>query len=379
MAAKVDPLGLPLGPPPELEPAFHGLGEKDMDRSFSPGTVAGVEGPLTLRRILEILRETYGRSIGVQFMHIDDPFLRSWLQARMEGTRNRLPLTRGLQLRILTNLTEAVVFEDFLKKKYVGAKRFSLEGAESLIPLLELALDKTASQGLREVVMAMAHRGRLNVLANVIGKSPGRIFQEFEDKEPELHLGSGDVKYHLGYTSRRSTFSGRKIDVSLCFNPSHLEFVNPVALGRMRAKQDRFGDALGEKGMALLIHGDAAFIGEGVVQETLNLAGLPGFSTGGTLHVVVNNQIGFTTSPAEGRSTRYCTDIARMLQVPIFHVNGEDPEAVAQPGHGLPKDLPPGCRDRHVLLQAVRPQRGGRAGLHPSEALRGRPKEEIRP
>jgi len=330
LAARVDPLGLPSESPPELEPSFHGLGERDMDRRFSPGTVAGVEGALTLREILEILRETYGRSIGVQFMHIDDPFLRSWLQVRMEGSRNRLPLTKGQQVRILTNLTDAVVFEDFLQKKYVGAKRFSLEGAESLIPLLELALDKAASQGLREVVMAMAHRGRLNVLANVIGKSPGRIFQEFEDKEPELHLGSGDVKYHLGYTSRRTTLSGRKIDVSLCFNPSHLEFVDPVALGRMRAKQDRFGDTAGEKGMALLVHGDAAFIGEGVVQETLNLSGLPGYATGGALHVVVNNQIGFTTSPGEGRSTRYCTDIARMLQVPVFHVNGEDPEAVAQ-------------------------------------------------
>ena len=330
LAARLDPLGPPGEEPPELDPSFHGLEARDLDLSFPPGTLAGREGTLTLRRILEILRETYGRSLGVQFMHIDDPFVRSWLQARMESTANRLSLSKGLQVRILTNLTDAVVFEEFLQKKYVGAKRFSLEGAESLIPLLELALDKAASQGIREVVLAMAHRGRLNVLANVIGKSPWKIFREFEDKEPEAFLGAGDVKYHLGYTSRRTTFSGGRIDVSLCFNPSHLEYVDPVALGRMRAKQDRFGDERGEMGMALLVHGDAAFIGEGVVQETLNLSGLAGYSVGGTLHVIVNNQIGFTTSPSESRSTRYCAYVARMLQIPVFHVNGEDPEAVAQ-------------------------------------------------
>ena len=330
LVARCDPLGLPQDTPPELDPKFHGLKEEDLDRSFAKESVAGAGGTLTLRRILELLRETYCRSIGVEFMHIDDPIIRTWLQTRMESSQNRLELTRAEQLRILTELTDAVIFEEFIQKKYVGAKRFSLEGAESLIPLLDLALEKAGRQGLDEVVMGMAHRGRLNVLANVIGKGAKEIFREFEDADPERYRGGGDVKYHLGYTSRRATDDGRRLHLSLCFNPSHLEFVNPVALGRMRAKQGRVGDDQGDRGMVLLIHGDAAFAGQGVVQETFNLSGLPGYSTGGTLHVVVNNQIGFTTAPEEGRSDRYCTSVARMLRVPIFHVNGEDPEAVAQ-------------------------------------------------
>jgi 2-oxoglutarate dehydrogenase E1 component len=222
------------------------------------------------------------------------------------------------------------VFEEFIRKKFIGAKSFSLEGSESLIPLLDLAIERAGEQGVNEIVMAMAHRGRLNVLANIMGKSPRQIFREFEDAAPQLHAGRGDVKYHLGYSNEWLTSSGRKVHLSLCFNPSHLEFVNPVATGRLRAKQDRADDADHSRGMLLLIHGDAAFIAEGVVQETLNLSRLPGYTVGGTLHVVINNQIGFTTSPSEGRSTMYATSGTKLLPAPIFHVNGEDPEAVAQ-------------------------------------------------
>ncbi|MCZ7638215.1 MAG: 2-oxoglutarate dehydrogenase E1 component [Verrucomicrobia bacterium] len=242
----------------------------------------------------------------------------------------RADLSRDLQLRIFTRLTDAIVFEQFVRKKFVGAKSFSLEGGESLIPLLDLAIGKASELGVDEIVVGMAHRGRLNVLANIIGKSPREIFREFEDKDPDLFLGGGDVKYHMGYSSDYLTAAGRRVHLSLCFNPSHLEFVNPVALGRVRAKQDRARDQNRSRVLTCLIHGDAAFIGEGVVQETLNLSRLPGYSTGGTIHIIVNNQIGFTTPPGEGRSTLYATSIARMLPVPLFHVNGEDPEAVAR-------------------------------------------------
>jgi 2-oxoglutarate dehydrogenase E1 component len=327
--AHVDPLGLTHPTPPELEPAFYGLSEADMDRQFSCETLY-TESPLTLRQILQRLRNTYCRFIGVEYMHIDDILVRRWLRRRMEPTENRIQLTRDEQIRILTRLTDAVMFEEFIRKKFVGAKSFSLEGSESLIPLLDLAIEKAADQGIGEIVMGMAHRGRLNVLANIVGKSPRQIFREFEDKEPELYTGRGDVKYHLGYRGRWETAGGRKLNLYMCFNPSHLEFVNPVALGRMRAKLDRLGDTAHERGLVILIHGDASFAGQGAVQETLNLSQLPPYSVGGTLHVVVNNQIGFTTSPEEGRSSLYATDIAKMLQIPIFHVNGEDPESVAQ-------------------------------------------------
>jgi 2-oxoglutarate dehydrogenase E1 component len=275
------------------------------------------------------MHSTYCRSVGVQYMHIDSPEVRAWLAARMEGSENRINLTREQQLGILTRLTDAVLFEEFIQKKYLGAKSFSLEGSESLIPLLDLAIEKAGEQKIDEIVLAMAHRGRLNVLANIMGKNPRDIFHEFEDADPMLQLGRGDVKYHLGYSSEWSAANGHKLHLSLCFNPSHLDYVNPVALGRLRAKQDRAGDEAREKGLTLLIHGDAAFAGEGIIQEILNMSELKGYRTGGTLHVILNNQIGFTTSPHEGRSTTYATDVAKMLQIPIFHVNGEDPEAVA--------------------------------------------------
>jgi 2-oxoglutarate dehydrogenase E1 component len=329
LIAKIDPLERPRPHFAELDPAHYGFTEEDLDRSFA---ASDIQGPptLRLREILERLRTTYCRSIGVQFMHIDDPRKKFWLQERMEKSQNRIELARDQQLRILTRLTDAVIFEEFVQKKFLGAKSFSLEGSESLIPLLDLALEQAGEQGLAEIVIGMAHRGRLNVLANIIGKSPSDIFHEFADQDPDRDQGRGDVKYHLGYSNDFTTASGAKMHLSLCFNPSHLEFVNPVALGRTRAKQDRHGDARHDRGMALLIHGDASFAGEGIVQETLNLSGLHGYRTGGSVHVVVNNQIGFTTDPEEARSSTYATDVAKMLQIPIFHVNGEDPEAVAQ-------------------------------------------------
>jgi 2-oxoglutarate dehydrogenase E1 component len=330
LAAHLDPLGMaPRHSPVELNLDFHGLSDSDLDRTFSTATIGGPESQ-SLRGVVDRLRNTYCRYIGVQFMHIDDLSVRDWLVERMERTQNRLELSREEQLRILTRLTDAVIFEEFVRKKYVGAKTFSLEGAESLIPLLDLTIEKAATQEVDEIVLAMAHRGRLNVLANVIGKSPREIFWEFRDAALDRQSAGGDVRYHLGFSGDWRAACGRTVHLSLCFNPSHLEYVNPVALGRMRAKQDRAGDLRRRRGMALLIHGDAAFAGEGITQETLNLSDLTDYCVGGTLHVVVNNQIGFTTGPDEGRSTTYATDVARMLQIPIFHVNGEDPEAVAQ-------------------------------------------------
>ena len=330
LLADLDPLGFQVNPViPELDPLFYGFREADMDRTFACDRSLEPTGRLTLRELIARLQNTYSRTIGVQFTHIDDIEARNWLQQRMESTQNRAQLSRAEQIRILTRLSDAVIFEEFIRRKFTGAKSFSLEGAESLLPTLDLAIEEAGEQGIQEVVVGMAHRGRLNVLANIIGKSPREIFREFEDKDPDLHIGGGDVKYHLGYVNDWQTSSGRKVHLSLCFNPSHLEFVNPVAMGRLRAKQDRIEDYARERGLLILIHGDAAFIGEGVVQETLNLSQLPGYTVGGALHVVVNNQIGFTTEAKEARSSHYCTDIAKMLQIPIFHVNGEDPEAVA--------------------------------------------------
>lgn len=325
--ANINPLGRESTALPELDPAYYGFSEADMQRPVLADNMPGIS---TLVGLIDALKTTYTRSIGAQFMHIDNLDVRVWLQERMERSRNRLDLSRATQLRILTKLTDAEIFEEFIQKKFVGAKRFSLEGSESLIPLLDMAIEKAGTQGSCEVILAMAHRGRLNVLANILGKSPRDIFREFEDVDPELNRGRGDVKYHLGYSGDWVTSTGAELHLSLCFNPSHLEFVNPVALGRTRAKQDRIRDEEHGRALAILIHGDASFIGEGVVQESLNLSELPGYRVGGTLHVIVNNQLGFTTGPEQGRSTTYASDVAKMLQSPIFHVNGEDPEAVAQ-------------------------------------------------
>jgi len=335
-AAAFDPLGQTREQLTELEPGYFGFTESDLDKPFLTSSITGPQQYRSLRTIIAHLHNTYCRYIGAQFMHIDDLDIREWLQERMEATQNRIELSRKQQIRILTRLTDATIFEEFIQKKFIGAKSFSLEGAESLIPLLDLALEKAGTQGVEQAIIGMAHRGRLNVLANILGKSPARIFREFEDADPEMYLGGGDVKYHLGESGDWRTREGKNIHLSLCFNPSHLEFVSPVAIGRLRAKQDRMQEALGhpirrgEKGMAVMIHGDAAFIGEGVVQETLNMSGLRGYKVGGTVHIIINNQIGFTTGIVSARTSTYCTDVAKMLQIPVFHVNGEQPEAVAQ-------------------------------------------------
>jgi 2-oxoglutarate dehydrogenase E1 component len=330
VAAHLDPLSDATAQShPELELAHYDLGPEDLDLPFSARTLSGAP-LLSLRRIVGKLRNTYCGPIGVQFMHIDDHDVRDWLTTRMETSENRTVLARDTQRQIFERLAQAEVFENFLQRKFVGAKRFSLEGGESLIPLLDLALEAAADKGVREVVIGMAHRGRLNVLANIMGKPAAHIFREFEDKDAEQKIGRGDVKYHMGHASTWTTHSGHKVKLNLCFNPSHLEIVGPVAVGRTKARQDRIGGDGHKRVMPVLIHGDAAFAGQGIVQEMLNLSELHGYRVGGTLHVIVNNQIGFTTPPSSSRSSRYCTDVAKMLQAPIFHVNGEHPEGVAQ-------------------------------------------------
>ncbi|MCI0530044.1 MAG: thiamine pyrophosphate-dependent enzyme, partial [Nitrospira sp.] len=282
----------------------------------------------TLQEILDILRDTYCGKIGVEFRNIQNPVEREWLQEQMEGSRNKTQLSSQDKRRILLKLNVAEAFEKFLHTRYVGSKRFSLEGAETLIPMLDALLDEAAECGVQEAVMGMAHRGRLNVLASIIGKSYEKIFSEFEGYiDPHTPQGSGDVKYHLGASGWHESRTGKKISLTLASNPSHLEAVNPVVEGIVRAKQERIGGTNREKVFSVLIHGDAAFAGQGTVAETLNLSQLRGYRTGGTIHIVINNQIGFTTSPAQARSTPYATDIAKMLQVPIFHVNADDPEA----------------------------------------------------
>ncbi|MDA7951427.1 MAG: 2-oxoglutarate dehydrogenase E1 component [Pirellulaceae bacterium] len=330
--AQLDPLGLEKRDyPHELDPDKYGLKPDDLRRTFSTKTIQGPK-ERTLSEIIDLLESTYCRSIGAQFMHIDDWDIRAWLQNRMEGTRNDFPMSRETQLRILKRLVSAVTFEKTVRKKYVAQKSFSLEGGESLIPMLDMALEKAGEGNVPEVLIAMAHRGRLNVMANVMGKRMKNIFWAFDDLQPERYRGGGDVKYHLGYSTDWKTSLGKSVHLSLCFNPSHLEFVNPVAMGRARSKRER-AKSLGHEHtdrMAILIHGDAAFAGEGIVQESLNLSELGAYETGGSLHIILNNQIGFTTTSEEARSSPYCSDIAKMLQIPIFHVNGEDPVAVAQ-------------------------------------------------
>jgi 2-oxoglutarate dehydrogenase E1 component len=325
--AKLDPLTEPRQSYPLLELSEFGLSDADLDRTFDTGHFVGLPRA-TLRDLLAALRETYCRTIGVEYMHIQDTHIRRWLQERMEPRRNRPNLPRRQKLRVLMELHFAELFEKFLHARYVGQKRFSLEGAETLIPLLDAVVEKAGDGGVREIVFGMAHRGRLDVLANILGKPYEEVFAEFEDNYlPDSVAGDGDVKYHLGFSSDRTTARGNAIHLSLTPNPSHLEAVDPVVEGRTRAKQNLFGDRQRKWGIPLLIHGDAAFAGQGLVAETLNLSQLAGYRTGGTIHVVVNNQIGFTTAPNDARSTTYCTDVAKMIQVPIFHVNAEDPEA----------------------------------------------------
>ncbi|MFO0694845.1 MAG: 2-oxoglutarate dehydrogenase E1 component [Polyangiales bacterium] len=327
--ADLDPLGLARKPEPELTLERYGLAHVPLDTPFAAGDVLGVP-QATLGEILERLNSTYTRSIGVEYTFLDDGEARKWLQTAMESTGNRIDLSQDKQLRVLTKLTDAEIFEQFLHTKFIGAKRFSLEGGESVIPLLDLLTERAAEEGVEEIVIGMAHRGRLNVMVNILGMDVRQIFTGFVDNHPEDYMGRGDVKYHLGYSIDRPTACGRPVHMTLTFNPSHLEWVNPVVEGRVRAKQDRKHDLERRTVLPLLVHGDAAFVGQGIVAETLNLSQLKAYKTGGTVHVVINNQIGFTTNPEDSRSTEYCTDITRMLRCPVFHVNGEDPEAVVQ-------------------------------------------------
>jgi 2-oxoglutarate dehydrogenase E1 component len=326
--ADTDPLGQRPSYFPELDPAHYGFGDDDLDRPYIAGDLPG--GPVqTLRQILDRLRTTYCGRVGIEYTHIQDPGHKSWLRGMVEEPEKHLQPTAGERLRILEKLAAAELFERFLHTKFLGQKRFSLEGAESLIPLLDAIVELAPADGVLETVIGMAHRGRLNVLSNILGKSLESMFSEFEDSPLiDSPFGSGDVKYHKGYSKDRTVQTGQNIHLSLTANPSHLEAVDPVVEGRTRAKQMRLGDVEGRTILPVLVHGDAAFAGQGIVAETLNLSKLEGYSTGGTIHVVVNNQIGFTTPPSEARSTLYCTDVAKMIQVPIFHVNGDDPEAV---------------------------------------------------
>jgi 2-oxoglutarate dehydrogenase E1 component len=329
LEADLDPLGITHRMPhPELDPATYGFGASDMQREIPPGIIDGVGG-VPLKEVLRRCRATYCRTIGVEFMHISSPVRKRWLTDRMEGTENDGHLDRATKLAMLEKIARAEALERFVHAKYVGTKRFSLEGSETLVPLLDLALEHAARFGTEEVVVGMAHRGRLNVLTNILGKQPRDLFAEFEDIDPMSTLGSGDVKYHLGYSTDIVARTGRKMHLSLAFNPSHLEAIDPVVVGRVRGKQRRKKDITHAKVLGILVHGDAAFAGQGLVAETLNLSEIHGYRTGGTLHVIVNNQIGFTATPAEARSTPYATDVAKMLQCPIFHVNGDYPEAVA--------------------------------------------------
>ena len=329
LSAQIDPLGVRQPPPgDELAITQFGLTEQDLAQSFATGDIPGL-GETPLHELIARLKKTYCGSIGVEYMHCEDPAIRQWLQQRMEPAQNQILLSQEEKVRVLQRLTDGETLETFLHKRFGSYKRFSLEGGESLIPAMDWMIEEAAARGVDEMVIGMAHRGRLNVLSNILGKKPGEIFTEFEDRDAQELLGRGDVKYHMGYSSDRTTRTGKRVHLSLAFNPSHLEIVNPVVEGRVRAKQDRFSrDPERRRVLPVLIHGDAAFAGQGPVAETLNFANLEGYKTGGTLHIVINNQIGFTTNPEDDRSTPYCTDLARALRVPVFHVNGEDPEAV---------------------------------------------------
>ena len=328
LGAKLDPLGLQGGNDhPEFDPRFFGFTDADMDRPIFLDKVLGLE-TATMRQVEEILRRTYQGTFALQFMHLQDPKAKGWLQQRIEGLGKEISFTAEGRKAILNKLIESEGFEKFLHVKYMGTKRFGLDGGESLIPAMEQIIKRGGAMGAKEIVIGMPHRGRLNILANVMSKPYRAIFNEFQGGsfKPEDVDGSGDVKYHLGASSDRE-FDGNKVHLSLTANPSHLEAVNPVVLGKVRAKQEQYGDDR-KAVIPILLHGDAAFAGQGVVAECFGLSGLRGHKTGGTIHIVVNNQIGFTTAPHHSRSSPYPTDIAKMVDCPIFHVNGDDPEAV---------------------------------------------------
>jgi len=332
LAADLDPLAIaPKMPAPDLELAFHGLADSDLDTVFDTGSFAGGGQRMTLRDLRDRLRATYANTIGTEFMHISDAEQRRWIHARLEQASGNPELTAEERKRVLAKLTAADGLERYLHTKYVGQKRFSLEGGDSLIPLLDDLVRRAAADGVRELVIGMAHRGRLNVLVNTLGKPPQKLFEEFEGKfdHPDDPAHSGDVKYHMGFSADIATPSG-DVHLALAFNPSHLEIVNPVVAGSVRARQIRAHDGARECALPILIHGDAALSGQGVNMELFNMSQTRGFGVGGTVHIVANNQIGFTTPAYEGRSTLYCTDVAKMVNAPVLHVNGDDPEAVLQ-------------------------------------------------
>ncbi|HKK16523.1 MAG TPA: 2-oxoglutarate dehydrogenase E1 component [Gammaproteobacteria bacterium] len=312
----------------ELDPAFHGLSEADMDKTFNTGSLQHEHTEAPLREIIDIIKTTYCRTIGAEYMHINETEQKRWIQQRLESCCGKPAFSDNKRLRILERTIAANALEEYLHTKYVGQKRFSLEGGETLIPLLDEVVQSSGEQQIKEIVIGMAHRGRLNVLVNTIGKLPSDLFGEFEGTNKNDGNGSGDVKYHLGYSSDIQT-NGGPVHLTLSFNPSHLEIIDPVVEGSVRARQDRRRDTAHNQVLPILIHGDAAFAGQGVVMETFNLSQTRGYTTGGTLHIIINNQIGFTTSdPLDSRSTLYCTDVAKVVQAPIFHVNADDPEAV---------------------------------------------------
>jgi len=328
LLADLDPLGTRAVYHPELDPSSFNLTVWDLDRHFVTGGFGALK-TATLRELINILQKTYCDKIGVEYMHIQNPAEKIWLQSKMEPDKNSPVFDNEVKKNILDKLIKAESFENFVHTRFIGHKRFSLEGSETLIPVMDKILNQAAEHGITEIVLGMSHRGRLNVLTNIIGKSYESVFSEFEDiKDPNSIEGSGDVKYHLGAIGKYPTANGRSVTISVASNPSHLEWVDPVVEGIVRAKQMRLGDSKAhQKVMPVLIHGDAAFAGQGVVTETLNLSQLSGYRTGGTIHIIINNQIGFTTTPEDSRSTTYATDVAKMIQAPIFHVNGDDPEA----------------------------------------------------
>lgn len=336
---------------PELDPSYYGLTDADLDQVFSTANTYFGRASMTLRELIEALRETYCGKIGAEFMYITDPEEKRWWQQRLESIRSAPSLTPEAKVHILERLTASEGLEHFLHKRYTGQKRFSLEGGESFIVAMDRIVEDAASRGMKEIVIGMAHRGRLNVLVNIQNKDLQALYDEFDGKESAESLPSGDVKYHNGFENSVPTASG-PIWVSMEFNPSHLEAADPVALGSVRAREDQLGDREGNQVLGILVHGDAAFSGQGIVQETLNLASTRGFGTGGTVHIVINNQIGFTTSdPRDKGSMLYCTDPAKVTETPVLHVNGDEPESVA-----LATQIAMECRlrfHRDVVLDIV--------------------------
>ena len=336
---------------PELDPSYYGLTDADLDQVFSTANTYFGRASMTLRELIEALRETYCGKIGAEFMYITDPEEKRWWQQRLESIRSAPSFTPEAKVHILERLTASEGLEHFLHKRYTGQKRFSLEGGESFIVAMDRIVEDAASRGMKEIVIGMAHRGRLNVLVNIQNKDLQALYDEFDGKESAESLPSGDVKYHNGFENSVPTASG-PIWVSMEFNPSHLEAADPVALGSVRAREDQLGDREGNQVLGILVHGDAAFSGQGIVQETLNLASTRGFGTGGTVHIVINNQIGFTTSdPRDKGSMLYCTDPAKVTETPVLHVNGDEPESVA-----LATQIAMECRlrfHRDVVLDIV--------------------------